>query len=375
MSRTINSVAILGSGTMGAGIAALCAKAGVPVLLLDMTRDPAAKALEAMTSGARPLIETKDQAALVTTGSFDEDLGAIGKCDWICEAIIEDLAAKRALLTRVEEHRRPGSIVSTNTSGIPLRAITRDMPPALCRDIAVTHFFNPVKFMRLLELVPSADAKPDVITELAQFCRNRLGKGIVHAKDTVNFIGNRAFSDSDLRDEITTSESNWWDAITAKGRSYDPDKLNFDRELLRRFYLKNGYADFRVVSAVAEIDREQQNFLITFTVDEGEKDNFGEIEIDSSLSTLPLELVEQGILTQSGETYDASKVEKSVENIVLEAGKVGFAFIQVRPRPQRNPDTRTIDLTYQIDDGPRVYVERINIYGNIRTRDEVIRRE
>ncbi|MHA1546186.1 MAG: outer membrane protein assembly factor BamA [Alphaproteobacteria bacterium] len=191
----------------------------------------------------------------------------------------------------------------------------------------------------------------------------------------INFIGNRAFSDSDLRDEITTAESNWWDAITDKGRSYDPDKLNFDRELLRRFYLKNGYADFRVISAVAEIDREQQNFFITFTVVEGVYYSFGLVEIDSSLSVLPLDLVEQQILMAPGETYDASKVEKSVENISLEASKVGFAFIQVRPRPQRNPDNLTIDLIFEIDDGPRVYIERINIYGNVRTQDEVIRRE
>ncbi|MFV2093481.1 MAG: 3-hydroxyacyl-CoA dehydrogenase family protein, partial [Hyphomicrobiales bacterium] len=175
MSRSIQSVAIAGSGTMGAGIAALCAKAGVPVLLLDMTRETSAKALERMTSGARPLLETPEQAALVTTGSFDEDLAGIGNCDWICEAIIENLDAKRALLTRVDEHRAPGSIVTTNTSGIPLRAITQDMSQALCRDIAVTHFFNPVSVMALVELGPGAQTGQHVIPSLSAFIGDRLG--------------------------------------------------------------------------------------------------------------------------------------------------------------------------------------------------------
>ena len=191
MSRTIASVAVLGSGTMGAGIAALCAKAGVPVVLLDMSREVAAKALERMAAGSRPMLETEAEAKLITTGSFDQDLGAIAACDWICEVIIEDLAAKRALLTKVDECRATGSIVSTNTSGIPLRAIAQSMPAALRRDIAVTHFFNPVAVMRLVELVPGEDTAPDVIPSLAAFIGERLSKGVVYAKDTVNFIGNR----------------------------------------------------------------------------------------------------------------------------------------------------------------------------------------
>ncbi|MHA1524976.1 MAG: 3-hydroxyacyl-CoA dehydrogenase NAD-binding domain-containing protein [Alphaproteobacteria bacterium] len=191
MSRTITSVAILGSGTMGAGIAALCAKAGVPVLLLDVSREAAAKALERMATGSRPLLETQAQIKLITTGSFDEDLTSLGKYDWICEVIIEDLAAKRALLTRVEEHRARGSIVSTNTSGIPLHAITQAMPAALRRDCAVTHFFNPVAVMRLVEVIPGEETAADVIPALADFIGGRLAKGVVYAKDTVNFIGNR----------------------------------------------------------------------------------------------------------------------------------------------------------------------------------------
>ena len=191
----------------------------------------------------------------------------------------------------------------------------------------------------------------------------------------INFIGNVEFSDSELRDVIVTAETDWWDRMIGSGAVYDPDKLNFDRELLRRFYLNNGYADFRVISAVAELDREQENFFITFTVEEGEQYRFGEVRIDSTLSSISVGRVESQILTYEGEVYSADLVEKTVENITFEAGELGFAFVEVRPRPRRDPATRTISITYLIDDGPRVYVERIDIIGNVRTLDYVIRRE
>ena len=189
--RRINAVAVLGSGTMGSGIAAACAQTGCRVLLLDVSRDLADQAVERMQSGRSPALEDADKAELITTGSFDGDIAALADYDWICEAIVEDLGAKRALFERIEAARRDGSVMSTNTSGIPLRAISEGMPQRLRRDIAVTHFFNPVKVMRLVELVPGVDTTADVMRALAHFCGERLGKGVVHAKDTVNFIGNR----------------------------------------------------------------------------------------------------------------------------------------------------------------------------------------
>jgi 3-hydroxyacyl-CoA dehydrogenase len=128
---------------------------------------------------------------LIETGTLDRDLARIADYDWICEAIIEDLATKRELFERVEPLRRPGSVVSSNTSGIPLRSITAGMPAALRRDIAITHFFNPVKVMKLFELVPGEGTDPSVIEAFASFGADQLHKGVVHAKDTVNFIGNR----------------------------------------------------------------------------------------------------------------------------------------------------------------------------------------
>ncbi len=191
MAREINSVAVIGGGTMGGGIAGLCAQMDKPVLLLEVSMEAGEKALERIKSGRPPAVDDPEKAANITLGTIDDDLHKIADCDWICEAIIEDLDAKRAIMEKLEPLRRDGSIVSTNTSGIPLKDITDGMPERLRRDIAVTHFFNPVKVMRLLELVPGEATTPDVIDALTDFCRNTLGKGVVNAKDTVNFIGNR----------------------------------------------------------------------------------------------------------------------------------------------------------------------------------------
>ncbi|MBT6096344.1 MAG: hypothetical protein HOH04_15770 [Rhodospirillaceae bacterium] len=191
MAREINSVAVIGGGTMGGGIAGLCAQMDKPVLLLEVSAEAGEKALERIKSGRPPAVDDPEKAANITLGTIDDDLHKIADCDWICEAIIEDLDAKRAIIERLEPLRSDGSIVSTNTSGIPLKDITEGMPERLRRDIAVTHFFNPVKVMRLLELVPGKATTPDVIDALTDFCRDTLGKGVVNAKDTVNFIGNR----------------------------------------------------------------------------------------------------------------------------------------------------------------------------------------
>ena len=191
MGREIQSVAVIGGGTMGSGIAAAATAAGWQVLLLERDRDAARKARERTLSQARDETEQRAIDRLLITGTLDESLTVIGEFDWICEAIVEDLAAKRDLLGRIEPWRREGSVVSTNTSGIPLHAITRGLPDRLRRDIVVTHFFNPVRVMKLLEIVPGQDTDPAVVRGLSEVCGDILGKGVVRAKDTVNFIANR----------------------------------------------------------------------------------------------------------------------------------------------------------------------------------------
>ncbi len=190
MARTIKKIAVIGAGTMGAGIAGVCAAAGFPVVLLDLIEGAAAKAAEKLTLGSRPVLTT-EQATLIESGNLNDDLNKIADCDWVCEVIIEKLQPKRDLFLQIEPIRKPGSIVTSNTSGIPLRDITADMPESLQRDIAITHFFNPVHIMRLLELIPGENTTSDVIPSLADFCSKELNKGAVYAKDTVNFIGNR----------------------------------------------------------------------------------------------------------------------------------------------------------------------------------------
>ncbi|MCH9807466.1 MAG: outer membrane protein assembly factor BamA [Alphaproteobacteria bacterium] len=190
----------------------------------------------------------------------------------------------------------------------------------------------------------------------------------------VNFIGNRAFTDGQLRDIITTTQAGWFDFL--KGTSvYDPDRLNLDRELLRQYYMKNGYADARIISANAELDRDGSGFFITFTVEEGELYSFGSITIESALAELDGESLRGELLTYSGQTYDASRIDKTVERLTLSVAERGYAFARVRPRATPDFYSRTIGINYVIDEGPRIYIDRINIYGNERTKDYVIRRE
>ena len=190
----------------------------------------------------------------------------------------------------------------------------------------------------------------------------------------INFIGNRVFGDSDLREQIATTTSAWWKFLSTND-NYDPDRLTFDREQLRRFYLARGYADFRVVSAVAELAPDRRNFYITFTVDEGDLYHFGNVQIQSQIRDLNPTTLQPLLLTKEGDVYNADLIDKSIEALTFAAGTQGFVFIDIRPRVQRNPMTKTIDLFYEINEAPRVYIERINIVGNTRTRDEVIRRE
>ena len=190
----------------------------------------------------------------------------------------------------------------------------------------------------------------------------------------INFIGNSAFSDSQLRYVISTTQTNLLSFL--KGTNvYDPDRLNLDRELLRQFYMKNGYADVRIVSATADLDRDGRGFFITFTIEEGERYRFGPIDVESALPSVNVDALRHVILTRTGRVYNAEKVEKTIEALTIEVSQQGYAFGQVRPRFERDEATHTMGIVYTIDEGPRIYIERINIVGNFRTEDNVIRRE
>ena len=187
----IKQVAVLGAGIMGSGIAGVCANAGCQVLLLDVEQAACDAAKQKLAAGRSPVVPEAALLDNIATGSFAADLGKIAGCQWICEAIVENLAIKREMFAKVEALRADGSLITTNTSGIPLSGICAGMPQRLQRDIAVTHFFNPAHVMKLVELVPGEHTRRETIETLTGFLGERLGKGVVHAKDTANFIGNR----------------------------------------------------------------------------------------------------------------------------------------------------------------------------------------
>ena len=187
---TIRSVAVLGAGTMGAQIAAHFANAGTPALLLDVTADAARQGLERARRLKPDPFFTADTWRLVTTGSFDVDLSRIHECDWIIEAVIEQLDIKRGLLQKVDTVRRTGSIVTSNTSGIPIAVLAEGRTENFRQYWLGTHFFNPPRYLHLLEIIPTPETKRDVVDIVSHFADHRLGKGVVIAKDSPNFIGN-----------------------------------------------------------------------------------------------------------------------------------------------------------------------------------------
>jgi len=190
----------------------------------------------------------------------------------------------------------------------------------------------------------------------------------------ISFIGNTHYNDDTLKGQIATEESRWW-RILASNDNYDPDRLTFDREQLRRYYLQRGYADFRVVSAVAELSPDRENFYITFTLEEGDRYNFGHVIINSRIKELNPVALRPLVPIHDGDIYNAELIDKSIDALTNAAGTKGYAFAEIHPRIKRDREKRIIDVVFDIDQGPRVYVEKINITGNTRTLDKVIRRE
>jgi outer membrane protein insertion porin family len=190
----------------------------------------------------------------------------------------------------------------------------------------------------------------------------------------ITFIGNESFSDNTLRGVIETRESVWF-RFWGTADTYDPDRLAFDQELLRRFYLARGFVEFTVISALAELTPEGDRFFITFTLDEGPQFTLGTVDVASTIRDLEIGAFQDLVTVRSGQIYNAERIEEIVQAMTDRAGQLGYAFADVEPVVDINQSDLTVDLTFRIDEGPRVYVERIEIIGNVRTLDEVIRRE
>ncbi|MGE5723492.1 MAG: outer membrane protein assembly factor BamA, partial [Sphingomonadales bacterium] len=206
----------------------------------------------------------------------------------------------------------------------------------------------------------------DVVFEINEGPRSKVRQ--------INILGNDKFSDSELRSEMATKQSRLYRFFSSSD-TYDPDRLAYDQQKLRQFYLTHGYADFRVISAVAELTPDKRDFIITYVVEEGQRYHFGDVKVDSEIRDLKPDVVRALIPIKKGDWYNAKTVEDSVTTISEAAGLYGYAFADVRPEFDRDKDARTMSVTFKLANAPRVYVERIDINGNTHTQDKVIRRE
>ncbi|QIQ86516.1 outer membrane protein assembly factor BamA [Erythrobacter sp.] len=216
------------------------------------------------------------------------------------------------------------------------------------------------------KMVQLPQNRVDVVFEISEGPKSKVRQ--------INIIGNEQFSDGELRGEMVTKQSRWF-RFFSSNTSYDPDRLAFDQQKLRQFYLTEGYADFRVVSAVAELTPDQEDFIITYVVEEGERYKFGDVKVESQLRDFDSESMSQRLPMKSGDWYDAKAVEDTVEQLTELAGRFGYAFADVQPRFDRNKDELEMNITFILREAPRVYVERVDINGNTLTQDKVIRRE
>jgi outer membrane protein insertion porin family len=216
------------------------------------------------------------------------------------------------------------------------------------------------------KLVQLPQNRVDIVFEITEGPKSKVRQ--------INILGNEKFSDGELRGEMVTKQARLT-SFFSSNTSYDPDRLAFDQQKLRQFYLTNGYADFRVVSAVAELTPDQQDFIITYVVEEGERYTFGEVKVDSQLRDFDSDAMSTQLPMKDGDFYNAKTVEDTVEQLTELAGRYGYAFADVQPRFKRDPDTRKMNVTFVLREAPRVYVERVDINGNTLTQDKVVRRE
>lgn len=190
----------------------------------------------------------------------------------------------------------------------------------------------------------------------------------------IYFVGNKRFDDDKLKKAINTNESRWYSFYSGND-TYDPDRVSFDKELLRKFYVSRGYADFKVLSSTAEITKDKKSFVLTFTVEEGEKYNFGKMKVTSSLQSIQVDNLYEEVKSKEGELFNATLVDDTVDGITGKLNDMGYAFVDINPKYDRDETNRIMGVTYQISEGPKVYIDKINITGNVRTLDKVVRRE
>ena len=216
------------------------------------------------------------------------------------------------------------------------------------------------------KMVPQSQNRVDVVFEIVEGPKSKVRK--------INIIGNKEFSDGRLRGEMATKQTGLT-KIFSSGTSYDPDRMSYDQQKMRQFYLTEGYADFRVISAVAELTPDKRDFIITYVVEEGQRYKFGDVDVDSDIRDVKPETLKPLVKMRKGQWYNAKQVEDTVDTLSETAGLLGYAFADVRPEFNRDKEALTMSVTFKVADAPRVYVERIDINGNTHTKDKVVRRE
>ena len=221
----------------------------------------------------------------------------------------------------------------------------------------------------------------EVTPQIIRLDQNRINlvfeitEGEVSRIQGIKFVGNEAYNDDQLRAEISSKEDQWYRFLSTNDR-YDPDRLAYDQELLRRFYLKNGYADFRILSANAELTPDKEDFFITITVDEGERYKVSNVSLDTSqLRNVQPEQLQDAITIKQNDWYSSEDLNDSVDNLTDRLGDLQYAFAKINPDIQRNPENKTLDIRFVAQQTPRVFVEEVDIKGNVRTLDKVVRRE
>ncbi|MCF6196169.1 MAG: outer membrane protein assembly factor BamA [Emcibacter sp.] len=206
----------------------------------------------------------------------------------------------------------------------------------------------------------------NLVFEITEGPKSSIGK--------INFMGNSIYNNDDLRAVLRSKESRWWKFLTSDD-TYDPDRMAFDKQLIRDFYRSRGYADFRITSAVTELAPNKETFFINYTVEEGVLYHFGEVKVESQIPDLDSDILSLLVFTRKGKLYNSELIDDTVEYLTSVAGLKGYAFVNVRPRIKRDRENQTVNITYIVNKAPRVYVERVEIHGNVRTHDRVIRRE
>ena len=263
---------------------------------------------------------------------------------------------------KIKDEQLEGEIQSKARSTLSRAKVQADVQ----RILEVYHRSGRFDVQVVPKIIQRANNRVDLVFEIHE--------GEKTGIKTINFVGNKAYSSYRLKDVIKTSVSNWFSFLQTAD-VYDPDRIEADRDLIRRFYLNHGYADVQVVSATGEYDPAIKGFIITFTIEEGPQYRFGALEIQSNIHAIDPQTLRRILRMRTGDFYNGEAVEKTVEDLTVEIAKHGYPFATVRPRGDRNPEQRTVGVIYVVDEGVRAYIERINIRGNTRTREGVIRRE